>query len=153
MLVANRLHLSLPSASNTYYLREKSNLFSSVIIPFTGFLGLAVLLFHLLCPKNGGVRELLDVEDLIILGDVDPAYSPRYERETAPYYAHRQPQMRFDCTSFLWWYCSSPPPRTWPTKGASRSCRKEFFLGFRNFEMQVTHSSWAQAHGLDRSSS
>ncbi|PON56267.1 hypothetical protein PanWU01x14_182790 [Parasponia andersonii] len=64
---------------------EESNHSHVVIVPL---LGLAVLLLDVLGHEESSVGELLDVGNVVVLGDVDSATRPRYEREATLYYPH-----------------------------------------------------------------
>lgn len=51
-------------------------------------LGLAVLLLHLLGLEEGGVGELLNIRNVVVLSYVNPAHRSYYEREAASYDPH-----------------------------------------------------------------
>lgn len=59
-----------------------------MLVTVTPALGLAVLLFDLLGLELGGVGELLDVRNVVVLSYVNPAHRPYYEREAASYDPH-----------------------------------------------------------------
>ncbi|PON87888.1 hypothetical protein TorRG33x02_162670, partial [Trema orientale] len=67
---------------------EESSHSQVVIVPL---LGLAVLLLEVLGHEESSVGELLDVGNVVVLGDVDSATRPRYEREATLYYPHPNP--------------------------------------------------------------
>jgi hypothetical protein len=54
-------------------------------------LGLAVLLFYVLGHEEGGVGELLDVRNVVVLSCVYSTHRPHDEREGASYDPHSPP--------------------------------------------------------------
>jgi len=52
------------------------------------FLGLAIVLFHVLSDDEAGVGELPDIGNVVVLCQVHPKNWSRYEREAASEYSH-----------------------------------------------------------------
>jgi hypothetical protein len=55
-------------------------------------LGLAVLLFDVLGHEEGGVSEVLDVRNVVVLSCVYSTHRPHDEREATSYDPHLPPQ-------------------------------------------------------------